>query len=374
MKKDTDTISLTPDQMEFFSFMAVESTPYPDWRERFQERKNALKLSRRNAIGQKQVGRHSPRAMIRFLSLFSKDEDFKWYTHRWDQSGVTLETLMQGQKAAEKKLKRMTYGEAPINFMTYNHVWNFITFQPKQPKPYPWCDNKGTDIYVGWYSIPSLHEDSPNIPVEDCILPDGHIFIDYIRLFKGSIEFRTDLRMEDRFSKFIRNAIKTFTKGAVNVEFTADFKRIGYDLSTYCDIPAIYSSLHTIFDWIVKFKTNGSEVLVDLVSKDDRYDLIIFHKDSYFYDIKKLNQPSGDFAELRKRLFSVCNFTMEGDLKKEGISCGSVKVYGLDENTTDTYGLDKTSGRRFDNLSPCEITQNPDPIGGVRYTLGIYKS
>ena len=78
-----------------------------------------------------------------------------------------------------------------INEATYNQVWNFINF--KSTGEFSWKNNKLENIRCGWYSIVDLHQKNTDIPIENLKLPDGHQFKDYIRMFKATIEFRTDL-------------------------------------------------------------------------------------------------------------------------------------------------------------------------------------
>ena len=68
-------------------------------------------------------------------------------------------------------------------------------------------NNKLENIRCGWYSIVDLHQKNTDIPIENLKLPDGHQFKDYIRMFKATIEFRTDLEENDRFSELIYHYI-----------------------------------------------------------------------------------------------------------------------------------------------------------------------
>lgn len=358
--------NLTEEHLYFISFMARECASRPEYKDRFTSCMDNLLVaqdSKSSNTKSEQVQHHSPHKMIEFLSLFSKDDDFKWFTHKWDQDELTLETLMNQQADKRNKLSGWLYKtDEPINEKTYNQVWNFINFNNE--KEYPWRSNDDKPYKVGWHSIVEQHNQSPELPIENLKLEDGILFLNYIRLFKGSIEFRTDLRTDDRFNVVIRNLIKQSINGAVELKFTENFKIKGRDVNIYCDIPSLLFGLRIICDWIVKHKINGSLATVDFFANPDSYEIIIFHHDSYFLNITKLTEPSGDFCKLRERLFSVCDFKMHGDLHELGNSRGSIVIDGLSSNTTKTN----------EKLSPCNIEHLEEIVGGIKYILKLYKS
>ncbi len=305
---------------------------------------------------------HSPQKMIEFLSLFSRDDRFKWFTHKWDmREPFKIEDLIRELKKNKDVLQNMAYADGPVvNQKTYNHVWNFINFGNND---YTWKNTSFDTIKYGWHSIVESSKKSPQTPVENLILDDGHQFKDYIRMFKSTIEFRTDLREEDRFSELVWNNISAALPKDLKVEYTSNFNEIGYDLNVYCDVLGILSALQTICNWIVKHKSISSEVCVDLISEDEYYILKVNHKGSYFNNIQKLENPSGDLEELRKRLFSVCDLSMEGDFNRDGRSQGSLLINVLNSNTT----------MKEKEMTPCEVINSDKNVGGVIYMLKIYK-
>lgn len=362
------SIHLTEDQLNFISSLKAASCFEPALKERCQ---NLLKGLFEDASitpaksDSEKAYYHSPRKMIEFLSLFSRDDYFKWFTHKWDQDGLTLESLITQQKKKMEMLSSMLYNtENPINLQTYNQVRNFINFTPDPTKKYHWRDNKGQAQNIGWYDIVSLSQNQPDNAIEYLMLPDGHQFRDYIRLFKTSIEFRTDLGLDGRFNLFIKNSIKQFINGALSITFSDNFSKIGKDINIYCDISGVREALGIICEWIVKFKVNGANVKIDLLSNEEFYELNIFHEGSYFSNLKKLINPSGDLARLRNRLFSVCDLTMSGDFLTDGERKQCASVFLL-ENTT------KRIGKEFE---PCRIKYDDKLKEGVEYTLKFYKS
>lgn len=355
------------DRIDFISFMKGFASSRPDLTSRIDlcmDNVSIVVSSETSDIKSEKVLHHSPKRMIEFLRLFSIDDHYKWYTHKWDQSGVSLEHLIKTQSDKRQQLSDFAYNtENPINNKTYNQVWNFINFNNTGDNIYPWYDNEGIVNRTGWHSIIDPHRENLDTPIENLKLEDGSLFGDYIRKFKSSIEFRTDLRMDDRFHKVIRNSIKRYVNGAVQVEYTSNFRKIGYDVNIYCDVIGVISALKILCDWIVKYKVNGSNVVVDISADNEGYNLTIMHSGSYLNNVGKMQKPSGDFAKLRNRLFSVCDFTISGDYKELGENKGSIIVYGLDSGT---FMLDN-------HLNDCRIEHKDKLVGGVMYNMKFYK-
>lgn len=361
-----NTVS-SKDRIDFISFMKGIASSRPSLTSRidsYLENVSIVVGGETSEIRSRKTLHHSPKRMIEFLRLFSIDDHYKWYTHRWDQSGVSLEHLIKTQSDRRRQLSDFLYNtDNPINNKTYNQVWNFINFNNTGDNIYPWYDNEGIVNRTGWHSIIDPHRENLDTPIENLKLEDGSLFGDYIRKFKSSIEFRTDLRMDDRFHKVIRNSIKRYVNGAVQVEYTSNFRKIGYDVNIYCDVIGVISALKILCDWIVKHKVNGSNVVVDISADNDGYNLTIMHSGSYLNNKEKLQEPSGDFAKLRDRLFSVCDFTISGDYKELGDNKGSIIVYGLD---SETFMLENL-------LNDCRIEHKDKLVGGVMYNMKFYK-
>lgn len=352
--------TLSKEQLDFITFMHKGTILRPDLKERLNECENKIynpAISKPNSTKQ-----HSPKKMIEFLSLFSRDDRFKWFTHRWDLSvEFRIEELKVQLTANKHVLSQMAYGTGEtINLRTYNQVWNFINFDNSR---YPWKNNQHENIRYGWHSILEQSLKNPTTPVEYIKLENGHLFKDYIRMFKSTIEFRTDLEEKDRFSELIWNTLRTNLPKDFNLIFKPQFDKIGYDLNIYCDVTAILDALVLICNWIVKHKTNSTQISIDLTANKNSYELIILHHNSYFINKSKLINPSGDFAALRNRLFSVCDFKMEGDYKHDGVKSGSLTIYALD-NTT--HIIENT-------ISPCHVITSDTTLGGIKYTFTIYK-
>lgn len=355
------------DRIDFISFMKWIASSRPSLTSRIDsglENVSVVVGEKTPDFKSRKALHHSPKRMIEFLRLFSVDDHYKWYTHKWDQSGVALENLIKTQTDRSRQLSDFLYNtENPINNKTYYQVWNFINFNNAGDNIYPWFDNEGIANRIGWHSIIEPHRQNLDTPIENLKFSNGTLFLDYIRKFKSSIEFRTDLRMDDRFHKVIRNSIKRYINGAVQIEYTGNFRRIGYDVNIYCDVIGVISALKVLCDWIVKHKVNGSNVIVDIIPDNDGYELSIMHSGSYLTNIGKMQNPSGDFAKLRNYLFSVCDLTISGDYKELGEYKGSIIVYGLN---SETIMLDN-------HICDCKIEHKNKLVGGVMYNIKFYK-
>lgn len=364
------TLNLTKEQLDFISFMKMKCVSHPKLEEKLGSLIDDISVREDNkttSSNSRLILYHSPQKMIEFLSLFSRDDRFKWYTHKWDISIPFDINEMVARQARDKTVLRdMAYPKesgAVVNEKTYNQVWNFINFSNPRPNIYSWKNTKFENVYCGWHSIVDLCRENPDVPVENLMLSDEHQFKDYIRMFKAAIEFRIDLNDDDRFSELIWNNISSALPKDFDIEFDSKFDEIGYDLNVYCDVIGMLSAINTICTWVVKHKARSSKVKVDLISENDFFVLEILHIGSYFSNIEKLKNRSGDFEELRKRLFSVCDFSLEGDYMKDGKNDGSLIVDALDEHTQITENL----------LSPCSVNTSDVKVGGVKYKLKIYK-
>lgn len=357
-------IILTQEQLNFIGYMFEKISTRPDLKERVENCINDIKKGSNKIIEvntNSSIQKHSPRKMIEFLSLFSRDDRFKWFTHKWDmREPFKIDDFICELKKNKRDLQKMAYENGPIvNQKTYNHVWNFINFDNND---YTWKNTSFDNIKYGWHSIVELSKKSPQTPVENLILDDGHQFKDYIRMFKSTIEFRTDLKDDDRFSELIWYNIKAGLPKDFKIEFSEEFDEIGYNLNLYCDVIAIISAIRQICNWIVQFKSRSSEVSVDLRKEKSYYELSIFHKNSYFTNISKLEHPSGDLNTLREGLFSVCDLIMTGDLKTEGEDRKTVNVKVLDEETV----------KNGKSMSQCKVEYSKEKTGGVKYEFKIY--
>ncbi len=363
-----EMVTLPEEYLDFIAFMKAQALLRPELNKRLNACLAKLSSERKkNQTVSEPVLSHSPHRMIEFLSLFSRDDRFKWYTHKWDMAAqFNIDDRIERQKIDKSVLTNMVYPKESgpvVNEKTYNQVWNFINFSNTGTKPFSWKNTSFENIDYGWHSIVDLSRDNPKIQVENLNLANGRQFKDYVRMFKAVIEFRTDLREDDRFSELVYENITSGLPKDFAVTFSDDFNVIGYDFNIYCDVLGLLDALNTVCQWMTRHKSRSSAVDIDLKSEDEYYLLEIFHKESYFDNIEKLKKPSGDFDNLRRRLFSVCDFSMEGDFRKDGKKQNPIVVKALEGNTR----------MRNKILTDCTIAELDREVGGVKYKFKIYK-
>ena len=146
--------NLTEEQLDFISFMKVGVASHAELKERLDS--CLARISRNPPKPDSDITRyHSPQTMIKFLSLFSRDDRFKWYTHKWDMSiPFDINEMIARQKIDKEVLNEMTYPKESgpmVNVYTYNQVWNFINFSNSGSSIYHWKNTKFDNIRFCWY-------------------------------------------------------------------------------------------------------------------------------------------------------------------------------------------------------------------------------
>ena len=100
------------DRIDFISFMKRIASSRTDLTSRIDSRMENVSVVVDEKTPDVKSGKefhHSPKKMIEFLRLFSVDDHYKWYTHKWDQSGVTLEHLIKTQPDRSRRLSDFLY-------------------------------------------------------------------------------------------------------------------------------------------------------------------------------------------------------------------------------------------------------------------------
>ncbi|MDO4511358.1 MAG: hypothetical protein Q4B68_06040 [Bacteroidales bacterium] len=301
---------------------------------------------------------HNPDGVISFLRQFSIDDSLKWYTHKWDTSDpFSFEDMASTIKSNQAKLKGFCFGKNNVGVPAplYYHVWNFIcpnktnVIKDQHEKIFPtkWADTKQ------W-----CKENEGEWPGK-YITPEGVSFEHEINRFKRTIEFRTDVETDEKFGFQIKSLIKKSVHGAVKVEFTDRFNKIGREAKFYCYVNSAFSGIRKLCDWVAAYKTLGDTLLVDAFVEDKMLILSLLHKNSRMTGgEQKFNGLSGDFKSVRETLFSVCDFEMSGLLNEE-----MVRIVALDKET-------KAEGSSI--ITPTKIIQTQDSIEGVSYLLKFH--
>lgn len=308
---------------------------------------------------------HNPHGVIEFLRLFSSDDILKWFTHKWDNGSkyLTLENLFSLLNDYKSSLRTYSFGEnnkgvpAPL----YYHVLNFIT--PDKTKKLQIFDQFGETIEMTWgcKTTQDWCSEHPGIWPSAYITPEGKSFEYSINRFKRTIEFRTDCDIDDKFSFQIRRIIESSLVNNVKIKYSSNFRNIGRDVNIYCDIKSLFAGIKDICDWIRSYKSKGDTLLVDMEYHNSFYLLKFLHQGSYFSCPKeKLKGLSGNFKDIREKLFSVCDFFMIGRRNN-----GLLKVVALDES-------DGKSGNQIITETRITELENFDKVNGVEYIFKLY--
>lgn len=306
------------------------------------------------------IRHHNPKGVIRFLRLFSVDETLKWFTHKWDNNAVSLETLSANLKVNKNKLSDYSFGpkNQGITAKLYYHVWNFIC--PDKSSNNAVYDQFGERFDTIWADLTEWCKKNPGIWPDCFITPSGKSFDTIITRFKRTIEFRTDCSTTDKFGSQVRELINRAIVGSVKVEFTSQYRELGRDLCLYCNVNDLFAGIKEICEWVSSYKSKGEKLVVDMEYHDTYYLLTLFHEGSYFSGSHdKLCGLSGNFKSIREKLFSVCDFTMSSTLNGE-----SIDVIALADDM-------EMVGSNI--VSPCKILPSSKSSIGVLYTLKLYK-
>jgi hypothetical protein len=315
---------------------------------------------------------HCPQKMIEFLSKFSRDDRFKWFTHKSD-SPLDLCAKRDAQVDNFKYLDRYCYGErASIRESLLRHVKNFINLR----KDYILRDQNSEEIKVKWFDMVEMSRKSENErlwPGE--LIKDGTRFETYINRFKRTIEFRTDCDRKDKFRYQIKNLFKANLTNEIEVVYTDSFEELSNNVNVYCFVNTLFKGLSQICKWIESYKALGNRVIVDLKQETDFYRFSILHEGSYFScSDNKLDGLGGDLKMVRVELFSICDFEMIGDFRMAGISGNNVKrVVCLDDETRLKEINGCKEGEGIITFTKCKIEDVEGQVGGVKYMLKLYR-
>lgn len=307
--------------------------------------------------------KHSPKDTVSFLYQFSKDELLKWFTH--DPEGNQINYISNYQAAGQRLQEEAK--SKNLNSRTFTNVKNFINETAYLPQDY-----KGDKIGYSWRNVIHWIKENPNCnPFTDCVFEQKK-FKEYVLTFKNTIEFRTDneaLRFPIRLIDFIDNNcnISDEIKGRLNIDDSVF--EIGDSLKTYIDVRLFFQGLKQIFEWIEGKRAISRNVHIELKSRDDYYELIIFHQGSMFcVDDQKLKGLDGDFKKTRDLFFSVADWTIEADRHFDG-SDSSIRMLCMCGETTQSRNNDNTS-----ILTENIIEEISERVGGVKHILRIYKN
>lgn len=306
-----------------------------------------------------EVKKHFPRGMVKFLFIFSIDENFKWFTHKPDDA-IDKINISEKLKDFDKNLKalNLTWN---LNLATYFFIHNFFK-----------NESKGLSIQYPIEYSTNLNFANQQIrkKIESEISPydieiDNEYFSKTIQLFKNSIEFRLDNK-ECKFEKVFRNFITSNLSIDFNEKYSDSFDGIAKSLTAYIDVNNFYRGLKVIIGWLNDYKALSNQVFIDLQNEEDYYILVIFHKNSYFQTdpfSSKFSGTAGNFGISRKYWFSIVDWVIDADCVYDG-KTEAYNFICLNEYTE----LVKTE------LTPNRIEKKNSIVGGVRHLIKIFKT
>lgn len=302
---------------------------------------------------------HNPKGVVEFLKLFSIDDTLKWYTHVWDKDDdFSIEMLIKNAKNNYEKLRDFCFGEnnRGVPASLFYHVWNFISPDKTQIKL---RDQYGIIFETKWADVIEWCKEKKVWP-EAYLTPQGTSFEFDINRFKKSIEFRTDVDLDQLFGFQIKKLLRQTINGSVKLEFTDSFNTLGLEAKFYCYVNALYSGITSICNWVSAYKSKGDTLIVDLQNMDNCYILTLLHKGSSMSGPRsKIEGLSGDFKSIREKLFSVCDFEILGTYNGSPI-----KISALESSS-------RARGRSI--ISTTRVMDIHEKQEGVCYKLKFYQ-
>lgn len=305
--------------------------------------------------------KHRPKEMVKFLYNFSQNDSFKWFTHKPDSTNIDYSVIFI---EIEKKLKDL--GTSNLNLKTVSFVKDFLQSEGKLKIEFP--ESFESEMTYGNKEVQKQLFESQN-PFR--IEINGKYFSDVINRFKNSIEFRLGSE-EYPFKKYLKKFIKQ--KLGVdfvnNLVFTESFNNLSQSLNLFIDVNNLYRGIEKVLEWILKYKSFSTNVIIDMEEEKEYYELIIFHKDSFIErnpENSKFIGNSGDLQTVRKYLFSIVDFRLEADLLTRGEK-RSFDFLFL-SNEAEMY---IEPGNVF--FSESIKRQLNDSVGGVKYKFRMYKN
>ena len=305
--------------------------------------------------------KHRPKEMVKFLYNFSQNDSFKWFTHKPDSTNIDYSVIFI---EIEKKLKDL--GTSNLNLKTVSFVKDFLQSEGKLKIEFP--ESFESEMTYGNKEVQKQLFESQN-PFR--IEINGKYFSDVVNRFKNSIEFRLGSE-EYPFKKYLKKFIKQ--KLGVdfvnNLVFTESFNNLSQSLNLFIDVNNLYRGIEKVLEWILKYKSFSTNVIIDMEEEKEYYELIIFHKDSFIErnpENSKFIGNSGDLQTVRKYLFSIVDFRLEADLLTRGEK-RSFDFLFL-SNEAEMY---IEPGNVF--FSESIKRQLNDSVGGVKYKFRMYKN
>ena len=252
---------------------------------------------------------HDPQSSNEFLSGFSRNDEFKFFTH------VKEEFSFQDLMASTKKLNSRTYKlekSNKLNSATRQKVLNFCS-AGKTGTEF-WVDFQGKKCECNWSSVKDwCKEHEGKYPTSAPIQKGENQFDDIIKRFKKTIEIRHN------FKELISQALirSKIAPPDLTVEFAGnEFEKV----KLYIDVHLLFLAIKQIFEWIKEHKAQGN--MINISIENDKqgkfWELRICHVNSELQmspDHAKFTKPSGDLATVKEHLQHVADWKIETKVK-----------------------------------------------------------
>lgn len=252
---------------------------------------------------------HDPQSSNEFLSGFSRNDEFKFFTH------VKEEFSLQDLMASAKKLNKKTYDlehSDKLNSITRQKVLNFCS-AGKTGNEF-WVDFQGKKCEDNWSSVTAwCNEHEGQYPSSAPIQKGQSQFSNIINRFKETIEIRQN------FKKLLSQALmhSKITPPDFTVEFAGnEFEKI----KLYIDVHLLFLAIKQFFEWIKEHKAQGNMIKISIENdeQDKFWELRICHVGSELQipaDHTKFTKPSGDLATVKKHLQHVADWKIDTKVK-----------------------------------------------------------
>lgn len=312
------------------------------------------KLKTPNEFKPLEVAYHDPKQTVKFLYRFSKEDQFKWFTHLEPPPEVIFKEYYEESKKQFGDLEQLR-----INPKTWKKVHNFLYGSKDSGYPNTWESYDGQIIQVGWHSIINRCQEGllpENLQIDN-LKNENYTSMNFgelMILFRHSIEARTD-KGNLIFDLIIKNLIR---KMELRDRFDINIRE-GLTVQFYADIYLLTSAIEKVLNWCKEYIRYSNKLEIVMNSLDKYFEFTIFHKGSKIDkepQSDKLNGLAGNLIEVRKDLFCNCDFKIEADF-----------------DTGDSYCLIYLDAE-INQLNRSAKIKQIGPIGGVKYILNICKT
>lgn len=252
---------------------------------------------------------HDPQSSNEFLSSFSRNDEFKFFTH------VKEEFSLQDLMASAQKLNNKTYElekAKKLNSRTRQKVLNFCS-AGKTGNEF-WMDFQGEKCEDNWSSVTAwCDEHDRQYPSSAPIQKGQSQFSNIINRFKETIEIRQN------FKKLLYQALmhSEITPPDFTVKFAGnEFEKV----KLYIDVHLLFLAIKQFFKWIKEHKAQSNMIKISIENdKQGKFwELRICHVGSELQmsaDHAKFIKPSGDLATVKKHLQHVADWKIATKVK-----------------------------------------------------------